>query len=122
MSGKSAQAHPSLLFDSYNTLRTTTAAERGATGGVVGWCLGFLLARLVKISAAVIGASLLAAGAGHQAGVINVDWTRVYERLSLVSATISSTAREHARGHRSGPDAPFSGGLVVGILLGVASS
>ena len=127
----SSSTGPRFVGDYYDALRSpaTSTWEKSATGGVLGWCAGYVLMRLLKVVSALAGVGCLTALVIHYFRLFAVDWARMHDRAA--SSVSSVAARVRAR---TGPDpmdslraqleanTPFSSGLAVGVMLGIASS
>jgi len=119
---------PTLVGDYYDMLSSSSMLERCATGAVIGWCSGYLLARVVRVAAALFGIFLLVAGGLKQAGATDLDWASGAARLAAVASALTAGVGRYAgdvgaaRRLMSGSAAPFSSGMLVGFLLGVAAS
>ncbi len=124
-----AEGKPSFIGDYYETLRKTSVLEKSATGGVVGWCVGYLLMRTMKLVSALAGVSCLIALVVHYFKLIAVDWDRMQARAASSVSSVAAKVKEKAGPNLADnlreqvtTNTPFSGGLVVGIMLGIAAS
>lgn len=120
---------PSLVGDYFETLRKSSVLEKSATGAVVGWCVGYLLMRAMKLVSALAGIGCLIALFLHYLRIYPVDWDRVQARATTSVTSVAAKVKEKAGPNvldslreQVGNNSPFTGGLLVGMMLGVAAS
>lgn len=115
--------------DYYENLRHSSLLEKCATGGVVGWCVGYLLMRVMKLASALAGVAFLLGFAVHYFRVVTVDWSKLQDKATSSVSSVAARIREKAgpnvmetvRSHLTS-NTSFAGGLVIGVTLGVAAS
>ncbi|XP_067118823.1 FUN14 domain-containing protein 1-like [Centruroides vittatus] len=115
-------------YNFWKSLSKGTVAKQLTVGAVTGWCSGVTFAKVGKVAAASIGASLLLFQLAHHQGYIKVNW-------SLLNKDIENAKRILQRRKKRGFNRIYAEveefleeniflatGFTGGFLFGIATS
>ncbi|KAK0152567.1 FUN14 domain-containing protein 1 [Merluccius polli] len=109
-----------------------SVATQIMTGGVTGWCAGYLFQRVGKIAATAVGGGFLLLQIANHSGYVQVDWKKVEKDVNKAKRHLKKKAKKAAPEINSfieevkatdfiKRNIVVSSGFVGGFLLGLAS-
>ncbi len=121
---------PTLLYieEYFEDLKRLSKIERCSAGCVVGWCVGYLALRMVKMVSATIGIFCLLTLITHQLNMIDIPnvekMCQVRTSSQIVNKTKMGWNEKLTRSFQKYviTNAPFAVGFSIGAMLGIAAS
>ncbi|XP_006144357.1 A-kinase anchoring protein 7 isoform X4 [Tupaia chinensis] len=107
-----------------------SVATQIITGGVTGWCAGFVFQKVGKLSATAVGGGFLLLQIASHSGCVQIHWKRaekdankaqrqIKKRANKAAPEINNIIKEATEFIRQ--NIVMSGGFAGGFLLGLAS-